>query len=120
MDETLVHTTFDYPGEYDHVLNIEGTTIYIHIRPGLDRFLNLMAQYWIIVIWTASIRQYADPIINALDRDCIVQFRKYRDHCVFKDGHYTKNLVSLKVDLKDILIVDVRDSIHHVELAKVF
>ena len=37
------------------------------IRPGTEKFLEEMSKYYEIVIFTASVKDYADTILNQLD-----------------------------------------------------
>ena len=42
--------------------------IYVFKRPGVDMFLERLARYYELVIFTASIDKYADPVIDILDK----------------------------------------------------
>lgn len=60
LDETLVHTTTELVEEYDYKFeqpcNDDGAciTVYVRLRPFLDIFLEFMAKYYEIVIFTAG------------------------------------------------------------------
>jgi len=59
------------------------------VRPGTKDFLQKMAQVFEVVIYTASLPQYADPIINALDPTrTLIQHRLYRHHCNVVGGTF--------------------------------
>ena len=74
LDETLVHSAF-YPFQKksDIILkiNIDGKNHIIHVlkRPGLDYFLEKISALFNIIIFTASLQQYAEPLINILDKE---------------------------------------------------
>ena len=53
LDETLVH--------YKDIGEDEGELL---IRPGAERFLELMSKYFEIVIFTAAVQDYADWAIS--------------------------------------------------------
>jgi RNA polymerase II subunit A small phosphatase-like protein len=59
LDETLVHSTFDYVENYDLVIpiEIEGScfNIYVSVRPGAFEFIEELSDYYEIVIFTASL-----------------------------------------------------------------
>ena len=96
LDETLVH--------YEESNN-EGK---INFRPYLDQFLNEMSSYYDIIIFTASLKEYADIILDHIDPDSkIIKHRYYRENTVSVDNEYNiKDLGILKTDLKKTLIID--------------
>jgi RNA polymerase II subunit A small phosphatase-like protein len=59
LDETLVHSTFDYVESYDLVIPIEidgsSFNIYVSVRPGAFEFIEELSEYFEIVIFTASL-----------------------------------------------------------------
>lgn len=71
LDETLVHSSFKPPSDPSLVLNveIEGRTlqVFVLVRPGVSEFLTEMAKHYEIVIYTASLSKYADPLMDILD-----------------------------------------------------
>lgn len=75
LDETLVHSSFKAPtgreAPADIVLpvDIEGRicNVYILVRPGCVKFLNEMSKYYEVVIFTASLSKYADPLMDIID-----------------------------------------------------
>ena len=73
LDETLVHSSFKAPKKPDIVLpvDIEGRVchVYVLVRPGCVKFLNEMAKYYEVVIFTASLSKYADPLMDILDQN---------------------------------------------------
>jgi RNA polymerase II subunit A small phosphatase-like protein len=71
LDETLVHSSFKPIADPDIILpiDIEGRVcnVYILVRPGCNLFLTEMAKYYEVVIFTASLSKYADPLMDILD-----------------------------------------------------
>ena len=59
LDETLVHSQFNQVRNPDYTIpvDIEGRTsnIYVMKRPGAEYFLEQMAKYFEVVIYTASL-----------------------------------------------------------------
>ncbi|ETP20253.1 hypothetical protein F441_05982 [Phytophthora nicotianae CJ01A1] len=110
LDETLVHSTFRPTNNYDFVIPVEidGTThlVYVCKRPGAEEFLIEMAKYYEIVVYTASLSVYADPLLDKLDPEGVIRYRLYREHCVQYEGCYVKDLSLLDRDIAQTIIVD--------------
>lgn len=110
LDETLVHSSFrPVPGaDFVVAVEIENMThqVYVLKRPGVDEFLLQMAQHYEIVVFTASLAKYADPVLDILDIHNVVRGRLFRDGCDFIQGTYVKNMNRLGRPLPDAIIVD--------------
>ena len=81
----------------------------IFLRPGVNFFLETASKYFEIGVFTASVPEYADAVINYLDpENKFIKFRLYRDNCInVGDLLRVKNLNILKnVPLKKIILVD--------------
>ncbi len=74
LDETLVH--FKREQEGGQVL----------LRPYVHFFLEEMSKFYELIIFTASQKDYADWIIDRLDRKKLISKRLYRDHVEIKNG----------------------------------
>jgi carboxy-terminal domain RNA polymerase II polypeptide A small phosphatase len=75
-------------------------------RPGVDEFLVEMAKYYEIVIYTASLNKYADPLLDLLDTHKVIRTRLFRESCVYFEGNYVKDLSLLDRDLSQSIIID--------------
>lgn len=75
-------------------------------RPGVDKFLHEMAQYYEIVLYSPSIDGVADPVVTSLDKDGCIMHRLYRDATYFKDGVHVKDLNSLNRNVKRMIVLD--------------
>lgn len=110
LDETLVHSSFQPVSNADYVIpvQIEGTThnVYVLKRPGVDEFLRRVAEHYEVVIYTASLGKYADPLLDQLDPNRYISQRFFREDCVYHDGHYVKDLSLLNRDINSTIIVD--------------
>lgn len=80
--------------------------VYVIKRPGVDEFLVEMAKHYEIVIYTASLNKYADPLLDLLDPKQVIRTRLFRESCVFYDGNYVKDLSLLDRDLTQAIIID--------------
>jgi len=110
LDETLVHSSFrPVPGP-DFIISIEldGVThrVYVQKRPGVDHFLEQMGSKFEVVVFTASLDKYANPVLDILDPKGYVKIRLFREACVQHYGNYVKDLSLLGRRLEDTLIID--------------
>ena len=111
LDETLVHSQFQpFDNPSDIILKIELEDeihdIHVMVRPGVDEFLKTMGKIFEIVIFTASVAKYADPLLDIIDKNKIFKFRLFREHCTQVNNSYIKELTKLGRELKDVIIVD--------------
>lgn len=65
-----------------------------------------MAKHYEIVIYTASLNKYADPLLDLLDPNKVIRYRLFRESCVYYEGNYVKDLNLLDRDLGDTIIID--------------
>ena len=80
---------------------------YVHKRPHCDDFLRKVCRWYKLVVFTASVQEYADPVIDWLEQERkFFASRYYRQHCTFRNGAYIKDLSSLEPDLSKIMILD--------------
>jgi len=110
LDETLVHSSFTPFDNNDIVLNVDFDgmlyNIYVLVRPGVEYFIKTVAKYYEIVIFTASLSNYASPLLDILDKNNDIKFRLFRENCTYINGTYIKELKRLNRNLKDLVIVD--------------
>ncbi|KAI8072826.1 NLI interacting factor-like phosphatase-domain-containing protein [Gongronella butleri] len=79
----------------------------VYKRPHVDFFLKTISQWYKVVIFTASMAEYADPVIDWLDQDqTMVSHRYFRQSCVAKDGNYLKDISLAEGDLSKVCLVD--------------
>lgn len=80
---------------------------YVHKRPHCDEFLRKVCKWYKVVIFTASVQEYADPVIDWLEQEKkYFAGRYYRQHCTFRNGSYIKDLSSIEPDLSKVIILD--------------
>lgn len=79
-----------------------------------------MGAIYEIVIYTASLSKYADPLLDKLDIHNVlthfhdflmmimkvIDYRLFRESCVYFEGHYVKDLSLLNRDISQCIIVD--------------
>ena len=102
LDETLIHSSFNVPTvRVDFILKLNLSSsehqlsmtdvIYVSKRPGLDEFLEKVSQHFEVIIFTASLPSYANPIIDQIDPNGkYIHHRLFRHSCIFMRGHFIK------------------------------
>jgi len=119
LDETLVHSQNNNmlcrsSAQSDFILRVyidrgqEPVKFFVNKRPHVDYFLDVVRQWYDIVIYTASIEQYGERVIDVLDNNRgIFSRRYYRQHCVMDMSNtFTKDLTIIHEDLSSIFIID--------------
>lgn len=130
LDETLIHslakggrmssghmvevklstpvTTAVTPGAPPAMLGPQHPILYyVHKRPHCDDFLRKVCKWFKLVVFTASVQEYADPVIDWLEQERkFFQVRYYRQHCTFRNGAYIKDLSAVEPDLSKVMILD--------------
>ncbi|XP_073956730.1 CTD nuclear envelope phosphatase 1-like protein dullard [Choristoneura fumiferana] len=119
LDETLIHSHHDAmirptvkPGTPpDFVLKVtidkHPVRFFVHKRPHVDYFLDIVSQWYELVVFTASMEIYGAAVADKLDNGRgILRRRFYRQHCTAEHGSYTKNLSSICDDLNRVFILD--------------
>ena len=94
LDETLVH----YVEEENRA--------FVQVRPYADFFLNEMAKYFELIVFTAAAEDYADIVLNELDKNKVINYKLYRKHTEQINGVFIKDLSKIGRDLTKILIID--------------
>ncbi|KAI9796918.1 MAG: Nuclear envelope morphology protein 1 [Candelina submexicana] len=80
---------------------------YVHKRPHCDDFLRKVCKWYNLVVFTASVQEYADPVIDWLEQERkFFSSRLYRQHCTFRNGAYIKDLSTVEADLSKVMILD--------------
>jgi carboxy-terminal domain RNA polymerase II polypeptide A small phosphatase len=89
-------------------VEIEGKmcSVFVLVRPGAKEFLENLAPFFEMVIYTASLSKYADPLMDILDPKGICTSRLFREHCTFYNGIFVKDLSKIDRDQRDLLIID--------------
>ncbi|AJU17845.1 Nuclear envelope morphology protein 1 [Saccharomyces cerevisiae] len=129
LDETLIHSasrsTTHSNSSQGHLVEVKfglsgiRTLYFIHKRPYCDLFLTKVSKWYDLIIFTASMKEYADPVIDWLESSFPSSFSKryYRSDCVLRDGvGYIKDLSIVKdseengkgnsSSLDDVIIID--------------
>jgi len=119
LDETLIHSHHSgisrqmvKPGTPpDFVIKVviekHPVSFYVHKRPHVDYFLDIVSEWYDLVVFTASMEIYGAAVADKLDRNRnILSKRFFRQHCTLHFGGYTKDLTCITKDLSSIFILD--------------
>eukprot|EP01060_Flectonema_neradi_P021475 TRINITY_DN29133_c0_g1_i1.p1 TRINITY_DN29133_c0_g1~~TRINITY_DN29133_c0_g1_i1.p1 ORF type:complete len:223 (+),score=40.60 TRINITY_DN29133_c0_g1_i1:38-670(+) len=112
LDETLIHSCFKYsPSDFTVDMEMDGEefTAYVRKRPYVEYFLRKCCEMFDVIIWTASTKNYAQPLVakllEATGSDTNIPCL-YRDDCTEIGGVHIKDLTKLRVPLDKVLIID--------------
>lgn len=94
LDETLVHY-YESRGE--------GA---VRVRPGVDKFLTEMSKLYEVCIFTAAMQDYADWVLEMIDKDKRISYRMYRQHASPTNMVFIKDLSRIGRPLNKTIIVD--------------
>lgn len=129
LDETLIHSlsrgtprSLGSSGSCHMIelkVNSVATLYYVYKRPFCDFFLKEISRWFELQIFTASVKEYADPIIDWLESEIVdhkqggapvFTKRYYRGDCTYRQGvGYIKDLSKIFAkdeDLKNVIILD--------------
>jgi hypothetical protein len=65
-----------------------------------------MSKLYEIVVFTASLSKYAEPLCAQLDPNRFCAYQLYREHCTFYNNAFVKDLTRLGRPMTDVIIVD--------------
>eukprot|EP01117_Protostelium_nocturnum_P004290 TRINITY_DN1568_c0_g1_i2.p1 TRINITY_DN1568_c0_g1~~TRINITY_DN1568_c0_g1_i2.p1 ORF type:complete len:236 (-),score=38.38 TRINITY_DN1568_c0_g1_i2:176-883(-) len=110
LDETLVHSTTKRTIKFDYQVEVVIDSVlckfYVSKRPFVEFFLKTISEWFEVVIFTASLKPYANAVIDQLDPHGFITKRLYRESCVNKGNGYVKDLSKVHEDLSQVMILD--------------
>ncbi|KAF9241564.1 NIF-domain-containing protein [Melanogaster broomeanus] len=99
---SIQHADYVVPVEIEYHWH----NVYVIKRPGVDNFLKKMGEIYEVVVFTASLSKYADPVLDKLDIHQVVSHRLFRESCYNHKGNYVKDLSQLGRPIADTIILD--------------
>eukprot|EP00898_Chlorokybus_atmophyticus_P004572 jgi/Chlat1/5115/Chrsp33S08966 len=110
LDETLVHSSFKPVQNADYIIPVEIdgkiTDVYVLKRPWVDDFMRAVGDRYEVVVYTASLAKYANPLLDLLDTAGVVRHRLFREDCTYHEGNYIKDLSLIGRELSQSIIID--------------
>ncbi|GAB5357422.1 hypothetical protein AAMO2058_000373400 [Amorphochlora amoebiformis] len=125
MDETMLHSEFgeSHTDLRQHEIRQHATTkadfrlrvwyqnryetIRVHMRPGLQTFLEKTAKDFEIVVFTAALPVYANAALDYIDTSKNISHRLFRESCVQSNGFaFVKDISKLGRDMSKVVLVD--------------
>ncbi|KAG9294048.1 hypothetical protein G9A89_000670 [Geosiphon pyriformis] len=111
LDETLIHSTSRGSRAAAQMIEVmvdkHACLYYVYKRPHVDYFLKKVSEWYKVVIFTASMPEYADPVIDWLDPNKnLITSRYFRQSCTNRNGAYVKDLTIIEPDLSKVCLVD--------------
>ncbi|KAJ3405197.1 hypothetical protein CcCBS67573_g02789 [Chytriomyces confervae] len=110
LDETLVCSSFRPVPNADFIIPIdidgEYHNVYVLKRPHVDQFLERLGDEFEVMVFTASLSNYANPVLDMLDTKRVIQHRLFREHCTYYQGNYVKDLSLLGRPMDSTVIID--------------
>ena len=100
LDETMISFKFT---EFNQGLGK------LHLRPGLEEFLEEIKKYYEIIVFTSGTKDYAEAILNIIEHKNKSKYFDgllYREHTTLIGKKYIKDLSKLGRDLSKTIIVD--------------
>jgi len=116
LDETLVRAEpYVFGKAYNDIISVkvgedQHQSFGVFVRPFTQEFLEVISRNHRLVVYTASVQEYAEKIVQVIDPK-----RQYfdeilsRQHCTFINGMFVKNLniaTQYGVQLENVTIVD--------------
>eukprot|EP00050_Salpingoeca_kvevrii_P012535 m.23348 g.23348 ORF g.23348 m.23348 type:complete len:355 (-) comp4094_c0_seq1:8-1072(-) len=112
LDETLVHCAVVQPPQFDFSFEVrlssqsEPVTVYGRVRPHAVAFLQRACELFEVVLFTASLRVYAEKVVALIDPDGQIHHHLFREHCIRIGDNFVKDLSILGRDLERTILVD--------------
>ncbi|XP_075499902.1 LOW QUALITY PROTEIN: mitochondrial import inner membrane translocase subunit TIM50-like, partial [Primulina tabacum] len=74
-------------------------------RPGVDAFLEHLAQFYEIVVYSDELSMYVDPVVERLDPKHCIRYSLSRDATRYTDGKHFRDLSMLNRDPAKVLYI---------------
>ncbi|CAI0378835.1 unnamed protein product [Linum tenue] len=74
-------------------------------RPGVDDFLQHLAKFYEIVIYSDQLSMYVDPVVERLDTNHCIRYRLSRGATKYQDGKHYRDFSKLNRDPRKIIYV---------------
>ena len=122
LDETLIHLrqkkqvvnikndvniNINNLSDFNYNSDTEKNKYLLQFRVGLFSFLTLLKPFYEIISFTSASREYADVIINEIEKKRkFFDYKFYREHCTIYKDTFVKDISKIGRDIQKIIIVD--------------
>ncbi|KAJ3236622.1 Carboxy-terminal domain RNA polymerase II polypeptide A small phosphatase 1 [Chytriomyces hyalinus] len=110
LDETLVCSSSTPIPDADLVIPLKSNgqrrPVFVRVRPYVQMFLEKLGDEFEIVVFTASVPEYANAVLNRIDPGRRIRHRLYREHCKLFHGGWIKDLSKLGRQMESIIMLD--------------
>ena len=65
--------------------------VYVMKRPGAEEFIEKASRMYELIVFTASMPRYANPLIDRIDPRHLISYRLFREDCTFVGGTFIKD-----------------------------
>ena len=109
LDETLIYS-YSLPPKNSTIttfpIRIGRKRVYITTRPGLRQFLDKIEEIYEVFIFTSSLEEYANKVIDKIAPEIDHEHRLFRNSCTKTDGYHIKDLTHISRPLNKLILVD--------------
>ena len=99
LDETLI--------SLDRYNSNKSGRAVLKFRPGLIKFLKKVKKFYEMIVFTSGTKEYADQIIDVIEsEEKFFDFRLCREHTLFYNNEFIKDLSRIGRPINKIIIVD--------------
>ena len=111
LDNTLIFAT---PNKIEKLKNyaLINNKFYVYKRPHLDNFLISLSQNCDLILYTAGTKDYAEKIVDYIDKNKLISARYYRENCLIKLNQLHKDVSKFGLDEQRTLIIDDNSKCH--------
>jgi Dullard-like phosphatase family protein len=111
LDNTLIFATQNKIEKNKNYALINNK-FYVYKRPHLDHFLISLSQNCDLILYTAGTREYAEKIVDHIDKNKLISTRYYREDCLMKASSIFKDVSKCGIDEQRTLIIDDSPKCH--------
>ena len=111
LDNTLI---FASPNKIEKMKNYAfiNNKFYVYKRPHLDHFLISLSQNCDLMLYTAGTKEYAEKIVDYIDKNKVISARYYREDCLMQTNSFFKDVSKCGLDEQRTLIIDDNPKCH--------
>jgi import inner membrane translocase subunit TIM50 len=76
-------------------------------RPGIQKFLNEIGQYYEIIVFGTEDSTFVEEVINKIDKsESLVRYKLGKEATCYEHGRYVKDLRYINRNMKNVIVID--------------